>query len=402
MPLQGLCVVDLSTVVFGPLASQILGDYGATVIKVETQQGDSTRQTGPSAQEGMAAMFLGCNRNKRSVVLDLKHADAREALQQLIAQADVFMHSMRPQKLAKLGIDPEQLAQRYPRLVYAGLHGFAEGGPYAGRPAYDDVIQGMSGIADLMLQQGGEARYLPMVAADKVCGHVAAHAILAALMRRERTGEGGFVEIPMFESMVGFNLVEHMYGQHFEPPRSPAGYPRVMAPWRRPYATADGHVAMMPYTDVHWQRFFTEVGQPGLAEDPRFRGMAQRTQHIAELLALAGGFIRLHSTAHWLQVCERLEIPAAPIARLDDLQADPHLRETGFFQTVSDPVMGEVRFPGAAVRFDGQRPAVRMPPRLGEHTRDSLLSAGMAPQDVEQLLASGHARQAEPSIQETP
>lgn len=394
LPLQGLTVVDLSTVVFGPLASQILGDYGATVLKVETPEGDSTRRTGPVREDGMAAMFLGCNRNKRSVVLDLKQADAQEALQQLIARADVFMHSMRPQKLAKLGIDPATLNARYPRLVYAGLHGFAEGGPYAGRPAYDDVIQGMSGIADLMLQQGGEARYFPMVAADKTCGHVAAHAVLAALMRRERTGQGGFVEIPMFESMVSFNLVEHMYGQHFVPPLSSTGYPRVMAPSRRPYATVDGYVAMMPYTDVHWQRFFAEVGQPALAQDPRFTGMAQRTAHIAELLALAAEFIRLKPSAYWLQACERLEIPAAPIASLDDLQTDPHLEATGFFATLNDPAMGTLRLPSAPVRFDGERLPVQMPPRLGEHTRSSLMQAGLSAESVDHLLATGQARQA--------
>lgn len=394
LPLQGLTVVDLSTVVFGPLASQILGDYGATVIKVETPQGDSTRHTGPLREEGMAAMFLGCNRNKRSVVLDLKQPAARAALQQLIAKADVFMHSMRPQKLAKLGIDPATLAARYPRLVYAGLHGFAEGGPYAGRPAYDDVIQGMSGIADLMLQQNGEARYLPMVAADKTCAHVAAHAILAALMRRERSGLGGFVEIPMFESMVSFNLVEHMYGQHFVPPLSGTGYPRVMAPSRRPYVTSDGYVAMMPYTDMHWLRFFTEIGQPELAHDPRFAGMAQRTAHIAELLALAAEHIRKKPSAYWLQACGRLEIPAAPIASLNDLQTDPHLEASGFFVTLEDPAMGKLRLPGAPVRFDGERPPVQMPPRLGEHTRSCLLQAGMSAESVEQLLAAGHAREA--------
>lgn len=395
LPLQGMTVIDLSTVVFGPLASQILADYGATVIKVETSEGDSTRRTGPALEEGMAAMFLGSNRSKRSVVLDLKQADARAALQQLITSADVFMHSMRPQKLAKLGIDPPTLNARYPRLVYAGLHGFSEDGPYAGRPAYDDVIQGMSGIADLMQQQFGEARYLPMVAADKTCGHVAAHAILAALLRRERTGQGGFVEIPMFESMVAFNLVEHMYGQHFVPAQSRAGYPRVMAASRRPYATADGYVALMPYTDVHWQRFFAAVGQPALAADARFFTMAQRTAHIAELLALTAECIRAQPSAYWLETCERLEIPAAPIARLDDLQADPHLMATSFFQTLHDPVMGEVRLPGVPVRFEGQRPPVAMPPRLGEHTRDSLLACGVSAEQVDRLLASGQAYQSQ-------
>lgn len=370
LPLQSVRVIDLSTVVFGPLASQVLADYGAEVIKVESPSGDSTRNTGPAVEPGMSAIFLGCNRSKKSVVLDLKQGSAREVLMTLLTDADILMHSMRPQKLAALGLDPAELLKRFPRLIYAGLHGFSESGPYAGRPAYDDVIQGMSGLVALMDRQSGEARYLPTIAADKTCAHVAAHAILAALFRRERTGKGGFVEIPMFESMVAFNLVEHFYGQHFDPPLSEPGYPRVLAQWRRPYQTADGHIAMMPYTDLHWRSFFTEVGQPQLAADPRFLDIASRTRHIGELLALAGELIRQSTTEHWLAVCQRLEIPAAPITLLEDLLSDEHLVATGFFEVLDDPEMGRVRFPGVPVRFDGVRPSVGMPPRLGQHNNE--------------------------------
>ncbi|QOF76737.1 CaiB/BaiF CoA transferase family protein [Variovorax sp. 38R] len=386
LPLQGVKVLDLSSVVFGPLASQTLADYGADVIKIEPPEGDSTRRTGPAAEPGMSAVFLGSNHSKKSVVLDLKRPEAREALMALLADADVFMHSMRPQKLAPLGIDPDTLTARFPRLVYAGLHGFAQGGPYAGRPAYDDVIQGMSGLSALMEQQSGEARYLPTIAADKTCALVGAQAILAALFRRERTGCGCFVEIPMFETMVAFNLVEHLYGRHFEPPLADAGYPRVLTPWRRPWRTADGHICMMPYTSAHWRRFFAEVGEPALADDPRFADMAARTRHIGELLELAGGFVATGSTAHWLAICERLEIPAAPVSRLDDLPRDPHLVATGFFTELHDPNMGAMRFPGVSVKFDGVRPPVRMPPRLGEHTRESLAAAGWPAERIDRFL----------------
>ena len=391
-PLQGVRVLDLSSVIFGPLASQVLADYGAEVIKIEPPEGDSTRQTGPTNEAGMAAVFLGSNRSKKSVVLDLKQPAAQAALRSLVATADVFMHSMRPQKLAGLGIDPETLLALHPRLVFAGLHGFSQDGPYAGRPAYDDVIQGMSGLAALMEQQSGEARYLPTIAADKTCALVAAHAILAALFQRERTGRGAFVEIPMFESMVGFNLVEHFYGQHFEPPLSAPGYPRVLAPWRRPYRTADGYVSMMPYTNAHWQRFFAEVGAPEMAADERFINMASRTRHIAELLQIAGGFVARQDTAYWIAACERMEIPASPITRLEDLPSDPHLQATGFFATLDDPSMGRMRFPGVSVRFNGERADVGMPPRLGEHTRSVLEAAGLAAQDIDALLVSGAAR----------
>lgn len=385
LPLQTFTVVDLSTVVFGPLASQNLADYGAEVIKVEAPGGDSTRYTGPSTEHGMSSLFLGCNRSKKSVVLNLKNSDARNALMALLEKADVFIHSMRPQKLEALGIDPDTLMRRFPRLVYAGLHGFAESGPYAGRPAYDDVIQGMSGLASLMQRQTGEYRYLPTIAADKTCALVATQAILAALLRRSVTGLGGFVEIPMFETMTAFNMVEHLYGQHFDPPLADAGYPRVLTPWRRPWRTADGYICMMPYTDLHWRRFFTEVGRPELAADPRFRSMAARTTNIAALLEAAGEFVADASTSAWLATCERLEIPAAPITAIEDITRDAHLVATDFFSVLQDSQMGSVRFSGVPVIFDGVRPPVTMAPRLGEHTLSCLQAVGMSKESIANL-----------------
>jgi crotonobetainyl-CoA:carnitine CoA-transferase CaiB-like acyl-CoA transferase len=391
-PLTGVTVVDLSTVVFGPLTSQILADYGANVIKVESPEGDSTRRTGPAIEKGMASLFLGSNRGKRSIVLDLKQPEAREAAIALSDRADVFMHSMRPQKLESLGISPETLCTRNPRLIYAGLHGFSAGGPYGGRPAYDDIIQGMSGLVALAQMQTGNATYLPTIAADKTCAQIAAHAILAALFARERTGRGGFVEIPMFESMVAFNLVEHLYGQHFEPPLGDAGYPRVLTPWRRPYRTADGLICMTPYTDTHWSRFFKEVGRADLEADPRFIGISNRTRHIRELLEIAAGCVARGSTEYWISTCDRLEIPAAPIAELGKLIEDPHLTATGFFRHVDDPSMGRLRFTGVPVNFDGQPAATTaVPPRLGQDTRVVLREAGLDAAAVDALISSGAA-----------
>ena len=386
-PLAGVRVLDLSSVIFGPMSSQVLADYGAEVIKIEPPSGDSTRHTGPAVEKGMAAMFLGSNRSKKSVMLDLKQPNAQEALQALIATADVFMHSMRPQKLAKLGLDKDTLRAKFPRLIYVGMHGFGEAGPYAGMPAYDDVIQGMSGLADLMDRQIGEARYLPTIAADKTCGLVGAHAILAALFQRERTGEGCFVEVPMYETMVGFNLVEHFYGMHFTPPQSGAGYPRVMAPWRKPYKTLDGHVCMMPYTDAHWRKFFDAVGQPQLAADERFASQTARTHNIALLLDTLGSYVAQKSTQYWLDTCQQLEIPAAPVARMDDLPQDPHLQATGFFAEVQDAAMGTVKFPRSSVRMNGTQAPIGMPPRLGEHTDALLRDAGWDAARIAQLKA---------------
>ena len=372
LPLAGVRVLDLTAVVLGPYASQMLADYGADVIKIEAPEGDTTRYTGPTTETGMGAIFLGVNRGKRSVVLDLKREEARAALMRLVDTADVFMHSIRPQKLVDLGADPATLLARNPRLVYAGLLGFGEDGPYGGLPAYDDIIQGLSGCAALMQRQTGEPQYLPTVAADKISGLFAANAIMAALVNRERTGLGGYVEVPMFESMVAFNLVEHFYGLHFDPPLSAPGYPRVLAPWRRPYRTTDGYICALPYTDAHWRRFFIEAGRLELADDPRFASITERTQHIETLYEMAAGIIGTRSTAEWLATFQALEIPASRINSLEDLPHDEHLRATAFFATLDDAKLGRLRFPGVPVKFDRERPPVRMPPRLGEHTSEVL------------------------------
>lgn len=378
LPLKGIRVIDLTTVAMGPLASQWLGDFGADVIKVEAPSGDSTRQTGPSIEPGMAAMFLSTNRNKRSVVLDLKQRGDRETLARLIDGADVFMHNIRPQKLAKLGLEPDALTARNPRLVYAGLHGFGEAGPYGGRPAYDDIIQGLSGCADLMRRQTGQPQYFPTITADKTTGLIAAMAILAALTGRASSGRGSIVEIPMFECMTGFNLVEHLYGRQFAPPRGEVGYPRVLSRHRRPYRTRDGHVCMLPYTDAHWRAFFAEAGAVEHATDPRFVTMAARTIHIDKLYELAADLIAQHTTSHWLAACERIAVPASPVLSLDELVDDPHLDAVGFFSTLNDAALGDVLMPGVPVLFDGQRPPVAMPPRLGEHNREVLREYGLS------------------------
>lgn len=390
-PLSGIRVLDLTSVIFGPYASQILADYGADVIKVESPQGDSTRNTGPRYEDGLAAIFLSVNRNKRSLVLDLKQPAAREALLALAATADVFMHSIRPQKMAALGLGPEDLRARNPRLVYAGLLGFGTGGAYEGRPAYDDTIQGLSGIADIMARQTGEPLYLPTIAADKTCGLIAAHAILAALFQRDRMGVGQTIEIPMFEAMASFNLVEHFYGRHLADAPGPTGYPRLMSRWRRPYRTTDGHLCMMPYTDLHWRNFFTHTGHDSHAADPRFADIGSRTRHIDTLYSLAQEIVATQSTQYWIDLCERIEIPATRINTLDDLETDPHLTDVGLFVDVADAQSRTYRFTRNPVRMEHGADTVKLPPRLGEHTRDILTEAGVPQAQIDALFASGAA-----------
>ena len=310
--------------------------------------------------------------------------------------ADVFIHNVRPQKLAKLGLTPEVLRGRNPRLIFVGLHGFGENGPYAGLPAYDDIIQALGGAADLMNRQSRAPAYFPTITADKTCGQMAVHAVLAALYQRERTGCGQIIEVPMFESIVSFLLVEHFYVRHLRGPGRPAeasrgdlGYPRTLASWRRPYRTTDGHVCIMPYTDEHWRRFFEATNQAELVVDPRFTDIAVRTHNIAALYAITGETVENNTTAHWLALCEQLEIPCAAITRLEDLERDPHLQAVELFATLADGARPAYCFTRHPIKLSDSSVMQTLPPRLGEHTEEVLRPLGLAPAVLQQLLGRG-------------
>ena len=391
-PLEGYRVVDLTSVLFGPYCTMLMGDMGADIVKVESPAGDTTRATGPGRNPGMAAFFMLCNRNKRSICLDLKREGAREALRRLVDGADVFIHSIRPQAIARLGLAPEAVRARNPRIVYVGLHGFSETGPYAGRPAYDDIIQGGSGLAQLMAPLAGEPRFTPMVTADKTCGLTATYAVIAALLHRERTGEGQFVEVPMFEAMAHFNTMEHLYGHVFDPPMAPMGYPRVLAKWRKPYPTRDGHLNMLAYNDAQWRRFVEAVGRGGLADDPRFATLDARTRNVEEVYAIVGGILAERSTDEWIGLLERLEIPYMRVNALEDLPEDPHLKATGFFRRTEHPTEGPIIQPDFPIRFSESPHGLRIhAPRLGQHTEEVLGEAGFAAAEIRTLIESGAA-----------
>ncbi|TSH90763.1 CoA transferase [Verticiella sediminum] len=391
LPMAGIRILDMTSVMLGPYATQMLGDYGADVIKIESPSGDTTRRTGPQPEPGMGAAFIGVNRSKRSIALDLKKAPARETLLTLVERADVLICSIRPQKLDALGLNPGVLHARNPRLIIVSVHGFAQGGPYAGQPAYDDIIQGLCGFAALTEAQTGEPLYFPTVAADKTCALFAAQAILMALVGRARSGKGVHVEVPMFEAMTSFTLAEHLYGAHFAGRDGKYGYDRLMTRARRPYRTADGYVCALPYTDVHWRRFFEEVGDTASLQDPRFRNIAQRTRHIDALYSILGAHLARRPTEEWLAVCRQLDIPAARMNRLEDLESDPQLVAGGFFMRLVDPALGEVKVTRPVLRFDAQTPQPTMPPRLGQHTIEVLREAGLSPLEIEHLLHDGAA-----------
>jgi crotonobetainyl-CoA:carnitine CoA-transferase CaiB-like acyl-CoA transferase len=369
-PLAGVRVIDLSTVIAGPYATQVLGDLGAEVVKIEPPQGDIMRAAGPARSPGMGAIFLNCNRNKRSVSLDLKQAADRERLLAMLPGADVFLHNMRPAAIARLGLSYEDVRSHSNSVVYCAIVGFGQDGPYRDRPAYDDVIQAAAGLADLDRGAGGEPRYAPTLIVDKTTALYAVAAINAALVHRERTGEGQYVEVPMLEVMASFTLVEQFGGRTFLPPEGPPGYARLQSAYRRPYRTADGYISVLPYTAAHWKRFFQAAGRDSWAADPRLESDIARTEAIDELYERLSATLAERTTSEWTELLTAAEIACSPVNSIDDLLADEHLREVGFFIPGTHPSEGEllstrppVRFSQTPCEIESLAPAPPLPPR---------------------------------------
>jgi crotonobetainyl-CoA:carnitine CoA-transferase CaiB-like acyl-CoA transferase len=392
-PLAGIRVVDCTTVVLGPWAAQQLGDLGADVIKVEPPEGDTTRQLGPMRNAGMGAFYLAVNRNKRSVVLDLKQESARHALLRLAARADVLMHNYRPRAARRLGMSYETFRAVNPGIVYVGTYGFRATGPYGDKPAYDDIIQAASGLAFAQASITGEPRYVPTIVADKTSSMTVLVAVLAALHHKARTGEGQEVEVPMFESMAAWVMVEHLYGESHIPPTETIGYKRILNRYRRPFKTKDGYLAILPYTDQNWRDFFMLAGRQDLLDDPRYKTLGTRLKHIETLYEELGKIATTRTNAEWLVELDRRNIPAMIVNSLESLLRDPHLEATGFWQVMEHPTEGTLRLPGIPAAY-GKTPASirRLPPRLGEHTDDILREAGFTPAEIEALRASGATR----------
>ncbi len=376
-PLAGVRVIDLTSVVLGPFATQTLGDMGAEVIKIETPEGDVTRHIGPSRTPGMGSYFATLNRNKRSVVLDLKRAPARAALERLIAGADVFVHNMRLGAAARLGLDYASLGPRYPRLIHAAATGFREGSAMAEYPAFDDLIQGMSGAAALNAGPDGAPRYFPTVAVDKLTGQMLASMIGMALFRRERTGRGQAVHVPMMETMLSFLLVEHLWGATIDEPERGMGYPRMLTPHRRPYATRDGFISVICVSDAQWARVFRAIGREELIADPRFATLGARSDNVDALYAALAEGLTTRTTAEWVAILRPLDIPCGEAATLPGLLENEYLRETGFFAPAEHPVEGRVRVTAIPARFSESPPSVRrLWPPLGADTEAVLREAG--------------------------
>ncbi|MEM8647152.1 MAG: CoA transferase [Pseudomonadota bacterium] len=391
-PLSGVRVLDMTTVIFGPYTTMMLGDFGADVIKIEPPGGDMTRAIGPGRSPGMSSLFLGANRNKRSIMLDLKQDPAKEAMWRLIDSADMLVHNVRPQKMAALGFDPDSVLKRNPEIIYGGLHGYREEGPYGGRPAYDDVIQGESGLAGTFTARDGTPVLSPSVIADKTAALLASTGLMAAYVQRLRTGKGLYLETAMFEGMAAYTLLEHQHGMIFKPPEDGYGYPRALSPARRPHPTQDGFICMLAYTDKQWERFWEIAGRQELGSDPRFATMRARSQNIDALYSIAGEVLETRSTAEWLDILKTAEIPCGPVNRLEDLTQDEQLVSTGFFRAQSHPTEGELTALDTGFRLNGEALPVRQhQPGLGEHGAEVLKELGYSEQDVAGILGQGAA-----------
>ncbi|MHA7599863.1 CaiB/BaiF CoA transferase family protein [Alicycliphilus sp. T452] len=393
-PLAGVRVADLSTVLFGPYCTQLLGDLGAEVIKVESLDGDTFRSAGAAHHPGMAGAFVSTNRNKRSLAIDIKAREGREVLHRLLARSDVLVTNIRRKSLAQLGLDHASLEPAFPRLIHCSATGYGQGGPYEDDPAFDDTTQAMCGLASLQTAFCGEPRYVASAVADKISGLTLALAVVAAIRHRDVTGQAQSVDVSMYETMVAFTMLEHLSGAAFDPPAGPMIYPRTTSPHRRPYRTRDGYLSVMPYTDRHWASFFRTIARPGLAHDARFSSMAARTANIDELYGLLAQEMALHTSDWWLQTLKANDIPAVKVQTPQDLLHDRHLLDTGFIRRDPHPTEGTVVGFESPMRF-GQSPArpTRLAPNLGEHSAEILAELGYNESDIDAFSHRGIIKQ---------
>lgn len=394
-PLHGIRIIDMTSVLMGPSASQTLGDMGADVIKVETLEGDIMRQVGPMRHNGMGPIFLNANRSKRSIALNLKHPDGLKAILRLLQNADVLMYNVRRKAMNRLGLSYDSVKEVNSRIIYAGMFGFGQSGPYASRPAYDDLIQGASALPYLMGRASdGTPRYVPMSLADRVVGLAAANAILATLVARGRTGHGDQVDVPMFETMVSFVLGDHLGGLTFEPPLDDGGYARQLSPYKRPYRTKDGYLCVLVYNNDQWSRFLKSIGRESiLLEDARFATYTNRLKNIDIVYKWLGEVFEQRTTSEWIKVLEGADIPFMPLHDFQSIMKDPQLQAVDYFQLVNHPSEGKIRSMRSAPKWRRNQPGdtMRLAPRLGEHTAEVLREVGFDDEEIGHMVAEGAA-----------
>src|SRR6476619_5839047 len=393
-PLEGDKVVDMTTVLMGPYATQMLGDYGADVITVESLDGDVTRQIGPTRHPGMGPVFLNTNRSKRSICLDLKKPAGRDAVLRLIEKADVLVYNVRPQAMMRLQLGYDVVSKVNPRLIYAGVFGFGQDGPYAAKPAYDDLIQGATALPALIAQTSdGVPRYVPNALVDRIVGLTAVGAICASLVHRDRTGRGQRVDIPMFETMAGFVMGDHMGGLTYEPPLDKGGYARHLSRDRRPYKTSDGYLSVIVYNDKQWENFFKATGRDDLRSNPQFAAFAGRANNIYVVYAELARILETKTTAEWSNILEKADVPVMPMHDLASMLHDEHLEATNFFPVVNHPTEGPIRsMKVTATCSETEAEPVRLAPQLNEHGAEILREIGYSADEIDAMVRDGVTR----------
>ena len=383
-PLEGIRVLDLTAILFGPYGSQTLGDWGADVIKVESLTGDGWRYTGQSRNRGMSGQFMAANRNKRSIAIDLKTAEGKEVLRRLIPTVDVLVTNIRPAAMARLGFGYDDCRALNPRLVYAAATGFGQDGPWAARPAFDEVVQAASGLASA-IGTDEEPAFVPSLIGDKLCGLALTAAISAALVRRERTGQGQLVEVPMLETVAAFNSIEMLGGHAFVPSIGPSGYKRMKE--RKPVKTKDGWLTMLPYSGDNWCTFFESVGHPECIDDFGVRDPVSRAANIDRIYEKMREIAITRTTAEWEALFLEIDVPHASFAKLTEVQDQPHLKGVGLFVELDHPSEGRIRQARPPARFSESPAGIhRLPPRLGQHTEEVLRAAGYSAEEIVALV----------------
>jgi crotonobetainyl-CoA:carnitine CoA-transferase CaiB-like acyl-CoA transferase len=389
--LEGIKIVDLTAVLLGPYATQMMADMGADVIKVEPPQGDLLRNSGLGRTKQMGPIYLAANRNKRSICLDLKKKEAIEIVKHLAKDADIFIHNNRPQAIDRLGLSYEDLKAVNPSIIYAYAMGYGRKGPYGERPAFDDLVQGASGAATLQSRVDDSApQYIPSLIADKTTGLHLAIATLGALVHRQKTGEGQKIEVPMFETMTSFWMTEHLFGETYKPAIGTMGYDRIINRYRHPFETKDGHICVLPYTDKHWERYFEIVGRPELAADDRFTNAQQRARRYNELYQIMDEVMRAKTTAEWVALMEAADIPVTAVKSLEQLLHDTHLNAVGFYAEREHPTEGPIVTFRSPMEFEKTPTEFRRhAPKLGADGREVLTQAGYSAERIDALISCG-------------
>ncbi len=387
LPLSGLKVIDLTNIIMGPYTTQLLGDLGADIIKVEDVSGDMTRNIGIQKSSNMSSMFLGVNRNKRSIVLDLKKNISKRVLWKLIKTSDVFIHNMRPNKIVNLGFSPLKIKKKNNKIIFVGLYGYGKYGEYSGQPAFDDIIQGQSGLASLYQLSKNEPIFVPSVVADKTIGLLASTALLSAYIKFLKTGKGSCVEISMFEGMASYTLLEHQYGQIFLPGKDTIGYPRLLSRSRKPYKTKDGYICIMPYTDKQWFKFFEIINKKELKNDSRFSTIKARSKAINTLYKLVEKSVKKQTNEKLCRILKKKDIPHGILNTLDDLKNDKHLKKVKFFRKIKHPSEGNLLMPDTGIKIDNKSLPIRKhQPTLGENSAEILKEIGYDDLEIKKIL----------------